>query len=73
MPPRITITQSQKAAYQTAATLLCGASLTAAYLLCALGTAGLAQQITGTPGSPERHDDDRRASSSRRRRRRSAA
>jgi arylsulfatase A-like enzyme len=32
--------------------LLCGATLTAAYLLCALGTTSLAQQTTGTPGSP---------------------
>src|SRR4051812_30871411 len=32
--------------------LLCGTTLTAAYLLCALGTTSLAQQITGTPGSP---------------------
>jgi len=32
---------------------LCGTTLAAAaYLLCALGTAGLAQQTTGTPGSP---------------------
>src|SRR4029079_9620553 len=32
--------------------LLCGTTLTAAYLLCALGTTSLAQQTTGTPGSP---------------------
>jgi hypothetical protein len=33
--------------------LLGGTTLAAAaYLLCALGTAGLAQQTTGTPGSP---------------------
>src|SRR4029077_5778621 len=33
--------------------LLCGTTLSAAAcLLCALGTAGLAQQTTGTPGSP---------------------
>jgi arylsulfatase len=32
--------------------LLCGTALTAAYLLCALGTPSLAQQTTGTPGSP---------------------
>ena len=32
-----------------------------------------AQQITGVPGSPERHDHDRRQDSSRRRRRSSAA
>src|ERR1700753_1731194 len=32
--------------------LLCGTALTAAYLLCALGTTSLAQQTTGTPGSP---------------------
>ncbi len=32
--------------------LLCGTTLTAAYLVCALGTTSFAQQITGTPGSP---------------------
>src|SRR6185436_10667160 len=33
--------------------LLCGTTLAAAtYLLCALGTAGLAQQTIGVPGSP---------------------
>ncbi|MBR0827049.1 arylsulfatase [Bradyrhizobium manausense] len=32
--------------------LLCGTTLIAAYLLCALGTTSLAQQTTGTPGSP---------------------
>jgi len=32
--------------------LLCGTTLAAACLLCALETAGLAQQTTGTPGSP---------------------
>jgi hypothetical protein len=32
--------------------LLCGTTLTAAYLPCALGTTSLAQQTTGTPGSP---------------------
>ncbi|MBR0823855.1 arylsulfatase [Bradyrhizobium liaoningense] len=32
--------------------LLCGTTLTAGYLLCALGTTSLAQQTTGTPGSP---------------------
>ena len=32
--------------------LLCGTTLTAACLLCALGTTSLAQQTTGTPGSP---------------------
>ncbi|WP_439395421.1 arylsulfatase [Bradyrhizobium sp. PMVTL-01] len=32
--------------------LLCGTTLSAAYLLCALGTTSLAQQTTGTPGSP---------------------
>ncbi|WP_338688794.1 arylsulfatase [Bradyrhizobium sp. 26S5] len=32
--------------------LLCGTTLTAAYLLCALGTTSLAQQTTGAPGSP---------------------
>src|SRR5690349_23642848 len=32
--------------------LLCGTTLTAACLLCALGTSSLAQQTTGTPGSP---------------------
>ncbi|MBR1163420.1 hypothetical protein [Bradyrhizobium elkanii] len=32
--------------------LLCGTAFTAADLLCALGTTSLAQQTTGTPGSP---------------------
>ena len=32
--------------------VLCVTTLTAAYLLCALGTTSLAQQTTGTPGSP---------------------
>src|SRR5262249_18315963 len=32
--------------------LLCVTTLTVAYLLCALGTTSLAQQTTGTPGSP---------------------
>lgn len=32
--------------------LLCGTTLSAACLLCTLGTTSLAQQTTGTPGSP---------------------
>ena len=39
--------------------LLCGTALTVAFMLCALETTSLAQQTTGTPGSPERHDDHR--------------
>ena len=44
---------SSKPGSRNRCNLLCGTALTAAYLLCCtMGTTSLAQQTTGTPGSP---------------------